>query len=67
MPLVEDEHRGRRLLTSREAAEWLAVSPRTLWELANRGDLPCVRIGRSVRYDPNDLDAWIARQKSCRG
>jgi excisionase family DNA binding protein len=53
-----------RLLRPREAAEMLAVSERTLWDLSNGGGLPCVRIGRAVRYDPADLAGWIARQKA---
>lgn len=52
------------LLRAREAAEMLAVSPRKLWELTNRGLVPCVRIGRAVRYDVRDLAAWIDEQKS---
>lgn len=52
------------LLTATEAAEALAISPRTLWSLTDSGELPCVRIGRSVRYDPTDLRAWIDRRKS---
>ena len=54
----------RRLVESLEAAAILSISPRTLWTLTNEGDLPCVRIGRSVRYDLRDLDAWIERHKS---
>ena len=55
---------NRLLLTTREAADRLAVSERTLWDLTHRGDLACVRIGRSVRYDPADLTSWIVRQKT---
>ena len=51
------------LLTEREAAKALAVSPRKLWDLRTRGAIPCVRFGRSVRYDPADLQAWINRSK----
>jgi hypothetical protein len=42
----------------------LAISERTLWELTNRADLPCVRLGRAVRYDPADLADWVERRKS---
>ena len=52
-----------RLLKPRDAAATLAISERSLWDLTNRGDLPSVHIGRSVRYDPADLAAWIERQK----
>ena len=61
------DHRARRdplLVTSREAARILAVSERTLWGLADRGEIPRVRIGRAVRYDVRDLDVWIQRNKA---
>ncbi len=50
----------RLLLTSRQTAEALSISERTLWGLT---DLPRVRIGRSVRYDVEDIRAWIASRK----
>ena len=53
-----------RLLKPKEAASVLAVSERTLWTLTNDGSIPAVRIGRSVRYDPADLAAWIEQQKN---
>lgn len=53
------------LLSTREAAEALSVCQKTLWALTQpRGDLPAVRIGRRVLYDPGDLRAWINRQKN---
>lgn len=51
------------LLTAREAAIALSISERTLWNLTNRGDLPCIRLGRSVRYSREDLLGWIEKQK----
>jgi excisionase family DNA binding protein len=55
-----------RLLTAREVAALLAISPRKLWELTASGTVACVRIGRAVRYDPRDVEAWILRQKQRR-
>jgi excisionase family DNA binding protein len=52
-----------RLLRPREAATLLAVSIRKLWQLTNMRLIPSVRIGRSVRYDLRDLEAWIEQQK----
>lgn len=52
------------LLTSTTAARALAISARTLWGLTARGELPVVRIGRSVRYDPRDLVRWIEAAKT---
>ena len=47
------------LVDSREAARLLSVCEKTLWTLTNRDGLPCVRLGRAVRYSPADLRAWI--------
>lgn len=55
------------LVTAREAARALAVSQRTLWGLTARGDLACVRIGRAVRYDVEDLKVFINRRKEKNG
>jgi predicted DNA-binding transcriptional regulator AlpA len=54
------------LLTPREAATALSVCEKTLWSLtAPRGDLPCVRLNRSVRYSVEALREWIAdRQRA---
>lgn len=46
-----------RLLDAKAAARYLAVSVSTLQRLR----LPVVRIGRAVRYDVRDLDAYIER------
>lgn len=51
------------LLRARDAAQLLAISPRKLWELTNRGLIPCVKIDRSVRYDPADLARYVEEQK----
>ena len=52
------------LLNTREAAKALSISERTLWALTRpRGPIPCVRIGRAVRYDLRDLREYVDRQK----
>jgi excisionase family DNA binding protein len=54
-----------RLLSIPEAAEFLNISSWQVRRLVWRGDLPSVRIGRLVRLDREDLDAYVASQK-CR-
>lgn len=54
---------GLLLITPADAAKALSISPRTLWGLTHRGEVPCVRIGRLVRYDPRDLTRWINEKK----
>ncbi len=50
----------RLLLRATDAAEALGLGTRKLWELTNRGIIPCVRIdGRAVRYVVADLERWV--------
>jgi excisionase family DNA binding protein len=49
------------LLNSRQAAKALGISERTLATYTKSGLLPVVRIGRSVRYSPDDLREWIRK------
>jgi len=55
---------ARRLLTSSDAARYLGISTRKLWELGNRGVVPVVRPdNRMVRFDVRDLDAFVEAKK----
>ena len=40
------------LLRAEEVAKMLGCSKWYVYALAERGELPCVRIGRSVRFEP---------------
>ena len=52
------------LMTRREAAAYLGLTEQTLavWKCNGRYGLPCVKMGRLVRYRKADLDAFIARR-----
>ncbi len=52
-----------RLIKCREAAAYLGICERKLWELAKSGRIQTVRIDRAVRFDIADLDAFISRAK----
>jgi predicted DNA-binding transcriptional regulator AlpA len=43
------------------AAKAIGVSPRTLWSLTQRGEVPHARIGRSVVYPTAAILAWLDR------
>lgn len=49
-----------RLLRVGEAADRLAVAPRTVRRMIDDNELPAVRIRGSVRLRASDLDALIA-------
>lgn len=58
---------GDRLLNPREVATRLGIGARKVWTLTNTGELRCVRIGRSVRYHPDDIAAFIEARRGKRG
>ena len=49
------------LLTAQQVARRFALSPRSVRRLIDSGDLPVVRIGRSVRIKTAALDAFIEK------
>ena len=50
------------LLSNRQAADVLSVSPRTLWGLTSpRGPIPCIKIGNRVLYPYEALREWVAK------
>ena len=53
------------LLTEAEVAEILRLSPITLRKLRWRGEpiLSFLKIGRSVRYEPNEVAAALKRMR----
>jgi len=54
-----------RLLTNAEAAHRLGLKPDSLTVMRARGTLPIPyhKVGRLIRYDPRDLDAWLEQQR----
>ncbi len=49
------------LLTAPEAAKVLRIGRRKLWELTKSGAIRAIHLGRSVRYDPRELQSWVDR------
>ena len=54
----------QRLLSATQAANYLGVDTKTLWEWVNTGLIPQVKFpGRRPRYDIQDLDKLIEENK----
>lgn len=47
------------ILTVEELASYLKVNPQTIYRRFRAGDLPGVRIGRSIRFPKELVDAWL--------
>ena len=44
------------LLTIKEFAKLVKIAPKTLYRLASAGKIPCIRIGRNLRFSPDMID-----------
>jgi len=49
-----------KLVNADAVAECLGVSRARVFELVRLKLLPCIRLGRQLRFDPMVIDAWIA-------
>jgi excisionase family DNA binding protein len=54
------------LLDSQEAAKLLDIHPKTLVQMARRGEIPAVRIGKFWRFRASVLDSWVRSAVDCR-
>jgi excisionase family DNA binding protein len=52
------------LIDAEAAAQLLGVPETWVREKARLGRLPCIRLGRYVRFDPDELIAWARARKS---
>ena len=53
----------KQLLTPDEVADMLQIARKTVVVMAREHRIPCIRIGRIVRFDPAEIDRWIDSQR----
>lgn len=53
--------------TVRQVAEYLRVSERTVYRMAERGEMPAFKVGDTWRFRREDIAAWIEQQQRERG
>ncbi len=53
----------RPLLTLQEVAGLLRIHERTIRRLVAARRMPCVRLGRTLRFDPSDIGRWVSARK----
>lgn len=63
---VHDEVLDLQLLRPRDVAKMLAVSVPKVYQLAAAGELPSIRLGSSIRFDPADVVAYIRGKRRAR-
>jgi len=50
---------GRRLLNVREAAQYLGLEVNTVYRKSRLRELPCVKVGRALRFDVVALERYV--------
>ena len=50
---------ARRLLNVREAAQYLGIEVDTVYKKSRLRELPCVKVGRALRFDVKALEKYI--------
>jgi excisionase family DNA binding protein len=54
---------GRPLLDTEAVAAALCVTPRHIQRLVSERRIPHVKVGRFVRFDPDEVRSWLERHK----
>jgi len=52
-------HGLKILLTSKETSQILRIHPKVVERMAQRGEIPALKVGKFWRYRATALDAWI--------
>ena len=51
------------LLSPAQVAHRLGVKVSWVYAQASQGKLPCVRLGKYLRFVPGEIDAWLAQHR----
>ena len=52
-----------RLVDVKTVAEMIAVKPSTIYQWAELGLIPCIKLNGALRFDPYDVCAWVVSCK----
>ncbi len=67
MKLVETLKSRTGALKVAEIAKLLSVTPQHIYRMAAQGSIPSIRISGSVRFDPDEVAAWLQRKRTPEG
>lgn len=56
---MANAHDEQEIMTLTEAAAFLRLNPRTLYTLAQRGEIPAQKLGNRWRFSRSVLLSWI--------
>ncbi|QSH40293.1 PTS sugar transporter subunit IIA [Lentisphaerota bacterium ZTH] len=50
------------IMTIEEVASYLRVSERTVYDWAQKGEIPCGKLGTAWRFKRGDIEAWVDKR-----
>ncbi len=53
-----------KIVTIKELAEIIKVKDKTLYQWAELGHIPCIKMQGCLRFDLDDITKWVATCKS---
>ena len=67
--VMESDFKGKRLLNVKETAKLLGLSPQSIYNTVcrkakKRFPIVPIRIGKNIRFDIEDIEAYINSEKS---
>jgi len=64
MKLIETLRSRTAALKVAEVAELFGVTPQHIYRMAANGSIPSFRISGSVRFDPDEMAAWLKEKQA---
>lgn len=52
------------IMTLQQVAEYLKFSKDKVYQMANAGKIPAIKIGKQWRFDHSDLIEWLTNHKT---
>lgn len=63
MTLIEQLEGMAKALNAQEVATLLGISKQHIYEMVADGSIPAFHVGRSIRFDSQELADWLRRMK----
>jgi excisionase family DNA binding protein len=63
MTLIQQLEARGKALKVQEVAKLFEISKQHVYEMAADGSMPAFHVGRSIRFDPQELADWLRKRK----
>jgi len=57
------KEKPRRLSTIKEIAEYLRLSESTVYQMAQKGEIPGIKIGGTWRFKMEEIENWLEKKR----